>query len=370
MADRRWIVVFAVLGLGMGTGCERDDSSLDESSVEDGAEAVEAVREAPPEEEASEETATEKESAEKGAPRLDVVGPLEDIPERLRSQLSEPRSTTHRDGLVSLEVWPPDDIRKQLEEDQRLPIPYEPEEWPEEYRNFTAVEALSPEGPVLVEWEEIGTGSRAEGMELHFMLLSEPSEAVARAPGRTFIAAPGVMPPDARMKRAEVEPVEEELAAELWERFLERIEDHHDRLEGMGFETDHPRRPSPREQLEESIRAVEEGEQSLDSYVRGYEGPFGGPYTRLVTVSRDLWGLCVSTGYLVDDSGEEIKEVEWAVSLVRCFQPSALGDLEGDGYWGVVYAHGVEPHPFRIKWMEFDERGEPETETLDFIASH
>lgn len=318
-----------------GTGCERE--SQPEATPVEPAVADEV------------DTPTESDEKPAAAVEIEEPDPLDYLPDRLRRPRYSPGSENVRMYAGNL----PDEVDQQLDEKQEanrsLRVDFDPSQWDEPYSNLEKLEVLTTGGPQQAPIDRVVRSHNGFGWENH--LVTEPVENLGAGLDGTFYAGPGVFSENARMGTVDDEPVDERLAADIWELFWE----------GSLPE-------SYREAIEEYFEHTGESvdEPDLDDHIQEYRARFTPDHPRLVTVelapshhAGPRWIDCIAAGYLVDEAGENIEEAKPVHAGFHCLSPSMKVDLEGDGTWGVLYTIGTETHPFDLELMEFDDSNEP-----------
>lgn len=345
------LLLVALLASPTVAGCDESDPETDDEPV---AEAEEPDPTPTDEQREARRTALD----DVGAAVADAVDRLENPP--LPPGLAEPSLGTFQVYHVVSSGHVPDEVEATLDEQDRQPsAPYDPDEWPAHYDWPEVLEVLTSQGPVELDIEEVRRiHSRGEGMIEDTVLRTESLADTDGEASRTFYAGPGVFAGDARVADGgDAEAVDEDLAARIWERFVDDLQEHN------------------REALEEAFDQLDDDleDPQLDEYVEQYHIDFSPDWSRLVVVGlHDPEVLpfrmeCLKAGYLVDDEGNEITTGVEPEMGFHCIGPvSTAADLDGDGYWGVLYHSGTEPHPFSIRMLVVDD-GEPTTEHLKSV---
>ena len=348
----RAVVIALVVGLAavglVVMGCDRDSSpeeSYDEAAAAAEPQVQEQSEEQPDEQpEAQEEPDDDTEVVE----QPDESDSVDELPARLDS----PSYSAGRGEVRMFVGEVPDQVSEALDESDDHRIAFDPSQWDTPYSNLEELEVLTREAPRRVRVTEVVRTSGPEGHGFEEYLETEPVDNLGGSVDGTFYAGPGVFSEDSRLGTIGSEPVDDELAKEVWELFW----------------NDEEFPESFRETVEEYFEHTGESvdEPKLDEYIQQYRAQFAPDYPRLVTVEINpgqdagpRWIECVGAGYLVDETGEQIKEVKSSHGGFYCLSPTSKVDLEGDGTWGVLYTEGTEPHPYSLKLMEFDDSGEP-----------
>lgn len=332
-------MIVAALFLCLTWGCERNDRAPERPAM-------------------AESAAVEHPQGEQGRARGAASQPVpevavkEEVPGRFSEPVISPVHASEEGGIVRLDrVDPPPEVRERFDPTTRT-VPYEPDEWPGPFQYLDSLDVLTPEEIVTVELAEVYRYHRMEGTRETFSLRSEPSKAVDHdTHSWTFVAPPGVLSPDARVRAPQAERVEASMARSVWARFTDSFGDE------------------MRNRLDERLglsRGDKPNVGELPGYIEVFEAEFPEPYERLVTVNVH-GDYCFSSAYLVDETERVYTAVVDGHTGYYCFEPIVFADLRGDGHWGVVYRIGVDPHPFRIRWLGFGDDGTPVQSTLEFI---